>query len=63
MTNLSMFREAVLAVNARLKEGEPAHQLPCPKCGNERYIALEVIGKEPTKTAACGCCGFSWVVL
>ena len=58
----SMFREAVMATNARLKGGEKPQDVPCPKCGNDRYVTLEVIGKG-TNQAACGCCGFFWVVV
>jgi hypothetical protein len=57
-----MFREAVAAVNARLKGGDKPQDVPCPKCGNDRYVALEVIGTVPTTHAACNCCGFAWVV-
>lgn len=55
-----MFREAVQATNARLKDGEQPHEVPCPKCKNERGIALEPVGGS--KTAACAICGFHWVV-
>lgn len=60
--SLSMFREAVAATNARLKDGEKPAEVPCPKCGQERGIALEVTGEVPTKFAVCGICAFHWVV-
>lgn len=58
--SLSMFREAVAAVNERLKAGERTNEVPCPKCKQPRCIALEHTG--PSKFAACDCCGFRWLV-
>lgn len=59
--SLSMFREAVAASNARLKAGEQAQEVPCPKCHQSRGIALTVIG-ERTTTAYCSICSFAWLI-
>ena len=57
---MSDWRDAVAAWNARHKTNEPQEE--CPKCQQPRGIVIEVVGKD-TKTAACSCCGFAWVVV
>lgn len=59
VSNLSMFREAVLAVNDQLKAGTPSNEVSYPKCKQIRCVVLE---PGESKWAACNMCGQTWLV-
>jgi hypothetical protein len=52
-------REVVADASARLKAGEQPGDVPCPKCGEYRYLSVE---GEKYPLAACSCCGFTWML-
>lgn len=57
--DLEQFRLQVAAASARLSSGEKPAEVPCPKCGQDRYLTIELLGKLPM--AVCSCCGFHWM--